>query len=97
MRRAPSRSPRWTTSFPPWRPDFLEVFRLASEDWRPPAYLIVRANPARTRMHWEANFHRPDGQRMRLSVAMSKAADGQWFADKEGLDMRLTWKPEVVR
>lgn len=97
VRAADVRRPAWTTSYPPWRPEFREQFRLAGDDWTAPSHLTMKLNGHRTRMRWEARFHQPDGQRMKLSLAFSKAADGQWYVDEEKLDVRLTWKPEVVK
>ena len=96
MPRVSARRPAWTVSHPPWKPAFAEIFRLAADDWRPPTHMTVRANASRTRMISEARFHKPDGMRVALSMRLTKAADGQWYADQERLDVRLTWKPEVV-
>lgn len=88
--------PQASIAFPTWSESFREFFDLAPADWTPPEHIKSTLNAARDRLVLEGRFWRPDGTRVKLKTFLRREGE-DWFVIERKLDVRLTWKPEVVQ
>ena len=71
----------------PWENHHREIFRLAAEDWTPPADIAVRHGVRSWTL--TAIFTMPKGERLTLITRLRKTAQGVIFAD-EGMKFAFT-------
>lgn len=92
-----ARRPVRTVRHPPWRDEYrAEFFMLAPDDWTPPTHITSTLGATRRRLTLQARFRQPDGTRAVLTTRLVREGEA-WAIVERKIDVRMTWKPEVVR
>jgi hypothetical protein len=75
MSRKPAKRRPSRVGFKDWSPAFREIFRLAADNWSPPAAVKVTQSVDGRRITFDARFLQPNGYEVALRTRCRRRAD----------------------